>query len=111
MNESHGRHDRFQVAREPLVGREWDGRVAREVAHQARIEAAFDRVDACERLGDFECALGWLERAEELCGGLPAVYSAQRARWARQLTGQQRLGQALGKPAPNAVSGEERSRC
>jgi signal transduction histidine kinase len=74
----------FEVARES-VGREWDGRVAREVAQQARIEAAFDRVDACGRLGDFERALEWLERAEELAGGLSPAYSAQRARWAGQL--------------------------
>src|SRR5688572_29902120 len=66
MDESPGRRHRpFGVARESL-GREWDGRVAREVARQARIEAAFDRVDACGRLGDFERALEWLERAEEL---------------------------------------------
>jgi hypothetical protein len=85
MNEPPGRrHDPFGVARES-VGREWDGRVAREVSHQARIEAAFDRVDTCERLGDFERALEWLERAEELGGGLSPAYSARRARWARQL--------------------------
>ena len=86
MDESPGRrHDPFGVAPES-VGREWDGRVAREVAQQARIEAAFDRVDACGRLGDFERALVWLARAEELAGGLPPSYSAQRARWAGQLT-------------------------
>jgi hypothetical protein len=51
MNDPPGRRqDPFEVARESLVGREWDGRVACEVSHQARIEAAFDRVDACERL-------------------------------------------------------------
>src|SRR5688500_4570851 len=85
MDEPSGRRqDRFGVARES-VGREWDGRVAREVAEQARIEAAFDRVDACGRLGDFERALEWLERAEELAGGLSPAYRAQRARWAGQL--------------------------
>jgi signal transduction histidine kinase len=85
MNGPTGRRQYpFEVARES-VGREWDGRVAREVAQQARIEAAFDRVDACGRLGDFERALEWLERAEELAGGLSPAYSAQRARWAGQL--------------------------
>jgi len=69
MDEPLGRrHDPFEVACES-VGREWDGRVAREVAQQARIEAAFDRVDACGRLGDFGRALEWLERAEELAAG------------------------------------------
>lgn len=85
MDEPPGRrHDPFGVARES-VDREWDGRVAREVAQQARIEAAFDRVDACGRLGDFERAVEWLERAEELAGGLSPAYSAQRARWLGQL--------------------------
>jgi anti-sigma regulatory factor (Ser/Thr protein kinase) len=85
MDEPPGqRHDPFEVAPES-VDREWDGRVAREVAQQARIEAAFDRVDACGRLGDFERALEWLDRAEELAGGLSPAYIAQRARWAGQL--------------------------
>ena len=35
-----------------LDAQEWDRRVAREVAHQARIEAAFDRADAFARVGD-----------------------------------------------------------
>ena len=96
MGEPPGRrHDPFEVAPES-VDREWDGRVAREVAHQARIEVAFDRVEACGRLGDFERALEWLERAEELAGGLSPAYHAQRARWAGQL--------ARHKPA-SAVNG------
>ena len=85
MDEPRGRrHDPFEVAPKS-VDREWDGRVAREVAQQARIEAAFNRVDACGRQGDFERALERLERAEELAGGLPPAYSAQRTRWAGQL--------------------------
>jgi anti-sigma regulatory factor (Ser/Thr protein kinase) len=80
------RHDRVEVPRDSPAGREWDARVAREVSHQARIEAAFDRADECERLGDFRCALEWLGRAEDLCGGLPPEYRARRARWADQLT-------------------------
>src|SRR5688572_24710975 len=70
MNEPPGRrHDPFEVARESSGGPEWDGRVAHEVAHQARIEAAFDRAERCERLGDYERALEWLDRAEDLGGG------------------------------------------
>ena len=63
----------------------WDARVAREASYEARIEAAFDRAERCERLGDYERALEWLDRAEDLGGGLTPAYSAQRARWARQL--------------------------
>jgi hypothetical protein len=61
---------------------EWDERVAREVERQARIEATFDRADACERLGDFEHALEWLHRADALSGGLSPTYLAQRSRLA-----------------------------
>ena len=61
----------------------WDERVAREVRHQELIEASFDRAEAYERLGDFEHALEWLDRAAALSGGLPPAYRAQRARWAR----------------------------
>lgn len=82
LNEPHRRHDPFEVARESLVGREWDERVAREVARQARIEAAFDSVDACERQGDIERALEWLDRAENLAGDLSPQYRARRERWA-----------------------------
>lgn len=61
----------------------WDERVARDVRHQEVIEASFDRAEAYERLGDFELALEWLDRAAAVSGGLPAAYRAQRARWAR----------------------------
>ena len=111
MDEPPGRrHDPFEVARES-VDREWDGRVAREVAQQVRIEAAFDRVDACGRLGDFERALEWLERAEELAGGLSPEYGAQRARWARQLARRQGLAAGAQKVRTDGLSGEERGRC
>ena len=63
----------------------WDALVEREVAHQRDIEAAFDRADACERLGDLRHALDWLDRACELSGGLSPECCAQRARLARQL--------------------------
>jgi hypothetical protein len=59
---------------------EWDERVMREVAHQARIEAIFDRADACERLGKFEHALVWLHRADALSGGLSPTHLTQRSR-------------------------------
>jgi tetratricopeptide (TPR) repeat protein len=62
--------------------REWDGRVAREVRHQEVIEASFDRAEAYARVGDFEQALEWLDRAATLSGGLPRAYRALRARWA-----------------------------
>jgi tetratricopeptide (TPR) repeat protein len=47
------------------------------------IEASFDRAEAYERLGDFEQALEWLDRAATLSGGLPPAYRTQRDRWAR----------------------------
>jgi hypothetical protein len=58
---------------------DWDGRVAREVARQARIEAAFDRADAFYSVGDFEPALEWLQTAEALAGELPPAYRMRRA--------------------------------
>jgi tetratricopeptide (TPR) repeat protein len=62
--------------------REWDERVAREVRHQEVIEASFDRAEAYARVGDFEQALEWLDRAATLSDGLPPAYRARRARWA-----------------------------
>jgi hypothetical protein len=53
------------------------------VRHQEVIDASFDRAEAYERLGDFEHALEWLDRATEVSGGLPAAYRARRERWAR----------------------------
>ena len=61
----------------------WDERVAHEARHQELIEATFDRAEAYERLGDFEHALEWLDRAAALCGGLPPAYRSRRALWAR----------------------------
>jgi hypothetical protein len=61
----------------------WDERVTREARHQETIEASFDRAKAYERLGDFEHALEWLDRAAAVRGGLPPAYRARRARWAR----------------------------
>ena len=63
--------------------REWDERVAREVRHQEVIEASFDRAEAYARLGDFDRAVEWLDRAATASGGLPPAYRAQRARWVR----------------------------
>ena len=63
--------------------REWDERVAREVRHQEVIEASFDRAEAYARLGDFDRAVEWLDRAATVSGGLPPAYRAQRARWVR----------------------------
>jgi hypothetical protein len=64
----------------------WDERVAQEARHQELIEATFDRAEASERLGDFEHALEWLDRAGALCGGLPPAYLPRRALWARAVT-------------------------
>jgi hypothetical protein len=61
---------------------EWNERVAREVERQARIEATFDRADACEQLGNFELALVWLQRADALSGGLSPTHLTQRSRLA-----------------------------
>jgi tetratricopeptide (TPR) repeat protein len=63
--------------------REWDERMAREVRHQEVIEASFDRAEAYARLGDFDRAVEWLDRAATVSGGLPPAYRAQRARWVR----------------------------
>jgi tetratricopeptide (TPR) repeat protein len=61
----------------------WDERVAQEVRRQEFIEATFDRAEAYERLGDFERALEWLDRAVVLGGGLPPAYRSRRALWVR----------------------------
>lgn len=78
---------------------EWDERVAREVERQARIEATFDRADACERLGWFERALQWLHRADALSGGLSPTHLAQRSRLANAAHGARRR-LAISRPAP-----------
>ncbi len=69
------------LPQESFDDREWDERVAREVRHQEVIEASFDRADAYARVGDFEQALEWLDRAAMLSGGLSRAYRARRARW------------------------------
>jgi hypothetical protein len=51
--------------------------------HQEVIEASVDRAEAYGRLGDFEHALEWLDRAAVASGGLPRAYRARRAQWAR----------------------------
>jgi hypothetical protein len=62
----------------------WDALVGREGKRQAAIEAAFDRAEDCERLGDLRLALAWLDRARDLSGGLSPAYSSHRARLARE---------------------------
>jgi hypothetical protein len=67
--------------RSPNAGAEaWSERVARQMKLQADIEATLDQADACERWGDFERALEWLDRASALGGGLSSACLAQRAR-------------------------------
>ena len=52
-------------------------------AHEDVIEASFDRATAYERLGDFERALEWLDRAATIIGDLPPAYLALRDRCIR----------------------------
>jgi hypothetical protein len=59
----------LSLERDSLVTKDWDERVAREVEHQARIEAAFDRADVFERLGRPERAQVWTHRAHALIAG------------------------------------------
>jgi hypothetical protein len=71
--------------RQRLILRAWDEHVAHEAEHQARIEVAFDRSDAFDRLGYPALALEWLDAAEALGGGLPPLYRAKRAHLARAI--------------------------
>jgi hypothetical protein len=68
-----------------LEAQEWDRRVAREVLHQASIEAVFDRADAFDRVGDSKRALEWLDKAGAMSGGLSPTYRARRVRLAREI--------------------------
>lgn len=77
-----------EVGRESLRAQEWEGHVALAQARQAGIEAAFDRADAYEQLGDFEHALECLNSASALSGGLSAACRAEHARFARKLARQ-----------------------
>jgi hypothetical protein len=63
-----------------------DERIAREVRHEALIEAAFDRADAYARDGNLERALEWLSEAENLSGGLPDAYVDRRRTWITALS-------------------------
>jgi hypothetical protein len=73
------------AGRQWLNAQDWEERVAREAEHQAHIEAAFDRADALDRIGDFERALEWLDEADARSGGLSPTYRAKRTRLAREL--------------------------
>lgn len=72
---------------EAIVDREWYEHVWREARHQELIEATFDRAEAYERLGDFNKAVEWLDRAAAISGDLPPAYRVRRARWARAASG------------------------
>jgi hypothetical protein len=74
--------------------REWSERVVREARHQELIAATFDRAEAYARLGDFEHAVEWLDRAATLGGDLPPTYQVKRAHWDRA---QLRPGLAAGR--------------
>ena len=80
----HQRNGYLAAAPEESIGdREWDEHIGREAQHQELIEATFDRADAHARLGDFERAVEWLDRAATLGGDLPPTYQVKRARWDR----------------------------
>jgi tetratricopeptide (TPR) repeat protein len=80
----HQQNGYLAAALEKSTGdREWNEHVAREAQHQELIEATFDRAEAYARLGDFEHAVEWLDRAATLSGDLPPTYRAKRARWDR----------------------------
>jgi hypothetical protein len=81
--ESEGRRAVGDLPQEPVEDRKWDEGVVREVRHQEVIEATFDRAEAYARLGDFEHAVEWLDRAATVSGGLPRAYRDQRERWVR----------------------------
>jgi len=97
----HGRDrgDGHPAPGEPIDQQEWDELVARAAMHQEVIEAIFDRAEAYARLGDFQQALDWLDRAAALGGGLPPAYRAKRVRW--------EWAAAL-RPRPAAGGGENR---
>ena len=59
----------------------WDTQVAREARYEVRIESAFDRADEYASAGEFERALESLLEADDLAGGLPDHYVAERERW------------------------------
>jgi hypothetical protein len=82
------------VPKESSGDREWNEHVGREARHQELIEATFDRAEAYARLGDFEHAVEWLDRAATLGGDLPPSYQVKRARWDRA---QLRPGLAAGR--------------
>jgi hypothetical protein len=78
----------FLSSRSPrLTVDSWVERVVRQMGLQTEIEAAFDRAEAFERLGDFKRALDWLERASALSGGLSQACLAQRSRYVDELGG------------------------
>jgi hypothetical protein len=45
------------------------------------VQRAVDWADVAAMLGDFEEAVGWLDRAAELAGSLPPDLEAQRRDW------------------------------
>jgi hypothetical protein len=82
-----GRHQRngslAAAPKEPIGDHERDEQLGRESRRQELIEATFDRAEAYARLGDFEHAVEWLDRAATLGGDLPPTYRVKRARWDR----------------------------
>lgn len=71
------------VPKRSIGDRESDEYETREAQHQDLIQATFDRAEAYARLGDFEHAVEWLDRAATVSGDLPPIYQEKRARWDR----------------------------
>lgn len=49
------------------------------------VRRALDWADVAAMLGDFDEAVGWLDRAAELLGSLPAELEARRREWLAQI--------------------------
>jgi hypothetical protein len=71
------------VPKRSIGDRESDEHETRAAQHQDLIQATFDRAEAYARLGDFEHAVEWLDRAATVSGDLPPIYQEKRARWDR----------------------------
>ncbi len=81
---AHQRSGYLAAVPEKSTGdRQLDEHVAREAQHQELLEATLERAEAHARLGDFEHAVEWLDRAATLSGDLPPAYQVKRARWDR----------------------------
>lgn len=53
--------------------------LARDLGEE--VQRALDWADVAAMLGDFDEAVGWLDRAAELLGSLPPKLEARRREW------------------------------